>query len=649
MQKLSSIKVKLSAGYVPSIDGLRAIAVLGVIFYHFKVFEQWVMGGFIGVDVFFVISGFLITRIITDNMKSTGWIKDFYIHRTRRIFPALIFTIGLTVFVSLLVMTPYELRIFGREIFGAGTFTSNFIYLNDSGYFEEDATAKPFLHLWSLAIEEQFYLFWPALIWAASKLKISLTNIITLFMLLSFTFCVFLSYNNPTSGFYSPATRGWELALGGLIAIRKVNLSGRYSTYLRYLGGGLLLAGFAFIDNTVVWPSALSLIPVLGTSCLLIGSLNQQSQSKILTSGPLVYLGRISYPLYLFHWPMYSLYSVSMGSSPDTKSKITMLFSCFLLAHLFYKIVETPVRKNLNFKIMIPALVSTMLVISAIGIAIYNSNGLTFRYPKSSSGSFSQIVSNQFIAARMQDNSCIEKYGNQRVKQYAWWFCRSNSNDPPTVLLWGNSYANQYFEGLASSGNFRNRSILSIGDCSVQRDKGLDKTNPCFGENWLEQRNFVKELILKNSSLSFVVIAGLKENSDAQDLVDLRDALTFLRNQNRKVVMFYPHVKPAQSIFTCLDRPIFRAKWNCEASLDIRRDLNSKFTDSLDLVLREFPETYIFDPNSAFCDEESCKFIKGQNFVIKDSAGHMSIFGSKIVATEFSTWAKVNLPSLVSR
>ena len=283
MIEFSSTIPKSDGRYLPSIDGLRAIAVLGVIVYHFEILDDWIPGGFIGIDVFFVISGFLITRIILADLNSSRWIRAFYYNRARRIFPALIFAISLTLLASMLLMTPLELKELGRVIFGGGTFTSNFIYQSDFDYFDKGAAAKPLLHLWSLGIEVQFYLFWPVLIWAVRKMRISLRSVIIALTLASFIFSVYQSYYNPTSSFYSPATRGWELALGGLIATREVNISDRSGTYLRYLGGVLLIVGFTLIDSDARWPSTLSLIPVLGTAFILICNLNPQSQSKILT------------------------------------------------------------------------------------------------------------------------------------------------------------------------------------------------------------------------------------------------------------------------------------------------------------------------------------------------------------------------------
>jgi len=644
-QESGGFELNKSLRYRSEIDGLRAIAVLIVVFYHFNIFHLLTKGGFVGVDVFFVISGYLITQVILSDHESQFWIRKFYFRRIRRIFPALILILLASLIVSALIMLQYEFKIFGFEIVGGGSFTSNFVYLRESGYFDSSAVRKPLLHLWSLGIEEQFYLFWPVLIWLFSKLKINFRLVIGAITLISFIYCHLISSVSQNLAFYSPFSRTWELGAGAFLASLTFSKENDFFGKLAALGLPLLLLSFILIDSEKNWPGFWTCLPVLATVLILSDHSPHSLQNRLLSYRVLTWLGKISYPLYLWHWPILVFFGFAIPVSPNKTVKLTLFFLCLILAHLTYNFVERPVRNQKKLdKWVIPLFVS-MTFITSIGIIIANSNGFPSRISSATSLENSLEISAQLNPVEFQDKRCLEMFPNPKSADYDWWFCRSNLDAPPSILLWGNSFANQYFEGMAQSTGFKKTSLLSIGDCAIEREPNLAHGTPCTGKSWQEQRDFIENLIRNTPSLKFVILAGLKDDANLADLSDLRDALHFLKSQKVRSIVFYPHLKPKKSIYACINRPIIHASWNCKVPISFRQDAVVKFASSVKMVEEEFPSTLIFDPNDSFCNEKECNFTNLGVPLLRDTAPHMSIAGSRLVAENFSRWFKLHLDS----
>ena len=629
--------------YRPDIDGLRAVAVLAVVLYHFNVFNTLTKAGFIGVDIFFVISGYLITQVLFSDLDSDRWLLRFYLRRVRRIFPALLLVIFVVFVVASLLMMPYEFKEFGREVIGGSSFSSNLVYFLQSGYFDQSSQQKPLLHLWSLGIEEQFYLFWPILIWSISKFRWKVTLMLSIFTAGSFVYCLWASSTNQDLAFYSPISRAWELGLGGLLAIYNHSKSRTDQKYLTNLGFLILIFSFLVIDNQNSWPSIYTILPVLGTILILSNSSSVSLTSRILSNRLLVYIGRISYPLYLWHWPLYVFVSHFKGDSPSRSEKLLLFFVAFLLASLTYHFIEMPIRKSKALVFWARSLSVAMSVILVSGLVLVTSSGFPQRVSSQMSLELSQRISAQLTPPQFQNDECLESFPNAKAKDYGWWFCRTNSAKPPAILLWGNSFANQYFEGFAENDSLGDISILSIGDCSIQREIGLKNGNPCAGKLWDEQRSFVENLIMKTSSLRYVIVAGLEERASETGAKDLRRTLNFLANRGLQPIVFLPHLKPDKPVFACLDRPLVKATWDCKVSSSMRSELNVAFSSTLNLISSEFPTALIFDPNEAICDSDKCEFMRDGLPLLRDRAPHISLAGSRIVAEEFQDWASDNL------
>lgn len=387
----------LNPKYRPDIDGLRAIAVMSVVFFHAFPFK--LPGGFIGVDIFFVISGFLISSILLKNLKQdTFSIADFYERRIRRIFPALLIVLAATYSFGWLTLLADEYKQLGKEIAGGAGFVSNFILWSDSGYFDRKAELKPLLHLWSLGIEEQFYLIWPLLLWAAWKQKINLFLIITGITAASFAFNIFSVSEDAVATYYSPITRFWELlagaalayidairtsspaAQGGTPTARALHRSSHWRNVQSKAGVLLIYAAAVLLDKHRAFPGFWALLPVAGAVLIISAGQHAWVNRILLSNRIMVGIGLISYPLYLWHWPLLSYLRIMEGGAEASRElRFVAVCVAIMLAWLTYSVIEKPVRRTSLGGKLAPSLGISMLVVGGIGLATMLANGIESR------------------------------------------------------------------------------------------------------------------------------------------------------------------------------------------------------------------------------------------------------------------------------
>jgi peptidoglycan/LPS O-acetylase OafA/YrhL len=331
--------------YRPDIDGLRAIAVLSVLLYH--AFPLELRGGYVGVDVFFVISGFLITSILIEAIQSHQFsLVVFYGRRIRRIFPALVVCLVAVLAYGSVALLPSEFAQLGKHLFLAATFLSNFGLWFEAGYFDTAAAFKPLLHLWSLGVEEQFYIFWPLILWIGFRAKANILLLLASLFVLSFSFNIVASATDLTSAFYLPIGRSWELLAGAaLVWFVEINLSSRTRFWISVLGvSAILIAVIAFTPE-MRFPGWLAVLPVMGALAIILAGPASPVNSHFLSHPVLVRVGLISYPLYIWHWPLISFAYVIRQGKPPTPLLAAFLIGCsFLLAWATYRFVEKPVR-----------------------------------------------------------------------------------------------------------------------------------------------------------------------------------------------------------------------------------------------------------------------------------------------------------------
>lgn len=368
--------------YRGDIDGLRAVAVLPVVFFHadFGFFN----GGYLGVDVFFVISGFLITKIlISEFEKETFSIQSFYERRARRILPALFFVLAITTILSVVFMNPVQLKNYSQSLVSVLLFISNLFFYFEIDYFSSAAEEMPLLHTWSLAIEEQFYLIFPPLMFALFKLNKHIVLRTLLFSaLISYTIMLALGeFYNQSSSFYWPVARAWELMAGSVCALL-IGQTKPNKLYLNDIGFFILLTSLIFWPDEIAHPNAFLVLPVLAT-CLIVLFPNENTLShKVLTNRILVSIGLISYSLYLWHQPIFAFFRMKTVGHPSHLIFIFAIFLSFLCAYISYKFVETPFRERHRFSkeaIFKFSLVGAFCFISA-GLFGHFTQGLPERY-----------------------------------------------------------------------------------------------------------------------------------------------------------------------------------------------------------------------------------------------------------------------------
>lgn len=379
-----------SPTYRPDIDGLRAIAVIGVLLFH--AFPSLLRGGFVGVDVFFVISGYLITRTIVDDQDRGEFsIGSFYARRIRRIFPALIAVLIPCFLFGWHTMLAEDLARLAKQTLGGAGFVANLLLWSDAGYFDQASASKPLLHLWSLGVEEQFYVLWPLLLWVARKVRLPLLPVIACTALASFAFNLYCLRHDAVEAFYSPLSRGWELMVGGAIAHGMPGWN-RHGTRTRdgspAMRSLLSLAGLLFIayamvriDEHLPFPGKWALFPTVGAACLILAGPDSVVSRWILSCRPMVWIGLISYPLYLWHWPLLVFARQTLEHEPTVLERIVILSLGVVLAWATWRLIEKPLRSGQRGGLKVAGLSLAMTVVAAAAAVTVHFQGVPSRYP----------------------------------------------------------------------------------------------------------------------------------------------------------------------------------------------------------------------------------------------------------------------------
>lgn len=506
-----------SPKYRPEIDGLRAIAVLIVVGYH--AFPNWLKGGFIGVDIFFVISGFLISTILIQSLDKNGRISylDFYSRRIRRIFPALIVVSVASLGWAWYVLLPDEFEQTLKHAAAGAGFVANFSLWDEAGYFDRGAETKIFLHLWSLAIEEQFYLVWPialGLFWKVKRLRILFISVC---LIGSFAYSAYLiSRGQRVEAFYSPISRFWELGVGGLLALLNCNgiSAGKWSTVYSIVGLGLVVFGLFAINKATLFPGMWALVPVIGATLIIFASSNSLVNKYFLSIKPMRAVGKISYPLYLWHWPVLVFAGLIFGSqgihmSPSLRAGLVSL--CLLLASITYLWIELPLRK-FSPRFLAIGLATSLGVVGMVALLGY----FYHLQPRLSHASVTKIVNAvtdwQYPPARFY------AFGNPLSRI---WLQQSRSEQK--TLFIGDSNIEQYatrVEALVANSpkTFNSAMFATEGGCPITPSLFAIE-NDCRAKMTLSiklaERDDVKVVVLGQNWLSYPMLVTNKDHRDS--------------------------------------------------------------------------------------------------------------------------------------
>ena len=369
--------------YRPDIDGLRAVAVLSVVIFH--AFPEYLGGGFIGVDVFFVISGFLITSLILREQREERFsLKNFYARRIRRIFPALSLVLGFGLIAGWICLNFMEYKQLTKHTGSSAIFITNFMLLREAGYFDNAADTKPMLHLWSLAIEEQFYLAWPLVLMFFKRLPRWLFPALVVLLLSSLGYSLSLVFKgNFEYDFYSPLSRSWELLLGASLAFgvsRQVAIPTSWRNMAGWVGLVFIFISACFLDKNMPFPGYWALPPTVGAALILFAGMQSNLNRVLLASRPLVAIGLISYPLYLWHWPLLSFARILESQTPGPELRLALVLLSFILAWGTYRFIEKPIRFSDRYPRAVLWLGLWMVAVLLMSHAVNRLDGLKFRH-----------------------------------------------------------------------------------------------------------------------------------------------------------------------------------------------------------------------------------------------------------------------------
>ena len=633
--------------YRAEIDGLRAIAVLPVILFHagFDLFK----GGYVGVDVFFVISGYLITTILLEDLEKNRFsLMNFYERRARRILPALYFMILISVIIGWFILTPYFYRDLFQTIFANSLFNSNYLIYLKSGYFARVAELKPLLHTWSLSVEEQYYLVFPLLL----MLIWHLGRIITLYFFILILISSFLfghvGFIDANANFLVLPSRAWELLAGSIVAmlLQKKNFPG--NNFLATLG---LIAIIFSVFNSKIgtpFPSYHSIIPVIGTMVVIVFANSETIIGKILKIKIIVGLGLISYSLYLWHQPVFSFLKHLLFSEPTfLQSFIAMLIILFLSIFSWYYI-ERPFRDKKRFKkkIIIKYSIFVLVLSSLIGLLGHYKLGFTNRLSIET-----QIISEGAFDKSPKQFPCNYIYDLKDTGNSCLIGAKNKVN--PSILLIGDSHADHLTQALHNKLLLKKMSAynFSFKDCSPVEFKGnkLDfVSNDCFEK--------IVKFIKNNKNIDTVIVSfrwvtrlpgigygNFAEAYTKDKILDekvlknrgqiLANKLENLIDPNIKLILIYPVPEAGEDVpnYTVKKRILVDENYTLEVPYSSFIERNKYAYYALDLVSSPKEIIRIY-PSDTLCGKESgfCKTVlDGKSLYYDDD--HLSNFGASLI------------------
>ena len=473
---------KHSTPKITQIQGLRALAAISVTLFHAK----WVSGGFIGVDIFYVISGFLITGLLMREIDRTGTInfKEFYARRFKRLLPTSFFVLAVTAVFAWFLLPGIARASLGRDVIAASLYVSNYLFAWwQTDYQNLDATPSPVIHYWSLAVEEQFYLLWPLLILAFFFLAMKFKSknfvawMVASVTLLSFIYSLYLTENSPIWAFYSLPTRAWELGIGALIVLVPQM---KMKRILGLIGFILLSISSVIFNESTAFPGVNALLPVLGTTLLIATVhswppfLNDVANSKVSQ-----WLGRISYPLYLWHWPLLVLPSTYLARPLEVYERLIAIAATLLFADLTHRFVEEPFRHSNSSALLIYKKSAVVTVASVfLGAAIMLTNT-----DKIDVSGVNGAVSLAQIKARplIYDDGCHANYNQTESSKCEY----GDLSSTKTMVLYGDSHAAQWFPTVVEIAERSGYKLISLtkSACSsvevVRPDRGAFNMSRC--------------------------------------------------------------------------------------------------------------------------------------------------------------------------
>jgi peptidoglycan/LPS O-acetylase OafA/YrhL len=661
-----------STHYRPDIDGLRAMAVLTVMAFH--AFPESVKGGFIGVDVFFVISGFLITKLIQSGLDNQHFrFSAFYASRVRRLFPSLLVVLLSCLFLGWFALLSDEYKLLGKHISATAVLIPNWILWSDSGYFDYAAHSKPLLHLWSLGVEEQFYLCWPLTFCLLYRHRFNVLGATCILLLCSFFLNLYLIEKYPSASFFWPFTRAWELLAGSLLAqlthsgfvvfgARKAKLADNrhFKQGMSILGVLMLSVGLLVIDQEKRFPGGLTLLPVIGTLLIIAAGPHSWFNQTVLSHRLLVGIGLISYPLYLWHWPLLSFATILEQNQPAWQVRSLCIAVAFLLSWLTYVCIERPARFGRHLKAKTYSLIALMLITACLGFATYASEGFKSRF------------ANQLIEVQIADLTFDMPTSSD-------WYCSQVSNEgprclasgpAPTAVVMGDSHALTIYPGLVARFQSKGQTLALYGGSDgcppllnvVIQDIGGDVRN-CLQKGTqailrIIQDPAIKEVILTSRGPMYTTGQGFGDIESSQFgtwvlhfegeergfrsneqvfLKGLASTLDALKAADKKITFLHDVPELGFDIRSCFSfRPMAlsnQVKMPCAVAKSDFLARTEIHRAAVDQILSARPEVKVIDLAQALCEDQWCFGAKNDVLLYMDD-DHLSRRGAEYVVRQ---------------
>lgn len=670
--------------YRADIDGLRAVAVLSVLGYH--VFPDWIHGGFVGVDVFFVISGFLISTIILGSLdRGVFKFKEFYTRRIVRIFPALITVLSFCFVLGWFTLYADEYKQLGKHIAGGAGFLSNFVFWKEAGYFDVATELKPLLHLWSLGIEEQFYIVWPLtlfLVFFFWKRKDGFLSLILLLAAASFVYSVMHIKTDVTAMFYSPVSRAWELMLGSILSylvlfhrfvpisagvrasnstqisliIPLNNIYGALRIAKSLAGIALILIAVFLLKKTDPFPGLLALLPAVGAGLLISAGEDAWFNRYVLSSRVLVWFGLISFPLYLWHWPLLSFARIFENGDPRLGIRIAVVIVSILLAWLTYRFIEKPIRYGGLKSQKAVVLCFLMISIGCAGYSSYRYDGFLFReFLNMNKYNFETPATVNSVAGLFQKDCSFQSVRFDRTYNFV---CRSDSRDVPEYALIGDSKANALYPSLIR--NSSNHRWLLIENFPLMSHSEIYSHHWLFQQgaaealiDWLAANADIKVIVITVSirnlfALSPIAALTLEELPKSPNYRIAYDGLNLTIKRmiaaNKKVVITIDnptlmeprHCVQRKSEIPCFSH-LFAMSQNpgCRISFDKHTNFTEQYFLLINNLKVENPQLVIYNPTHILCNigENECSHMKDGK-LLYSYADHISTYAASLIAKE---------------
>jgi peptidoglycan/LPS O-acetylase OafA/YrhL len=634
------------------------MAVIAVIVNH--VDHSFLPGGFIGVDVFFVISGYLITGIILRSAAERDFsFLEFYARRLRRLTPALIVMLLSSIVAGALLLSPKEFERLGLHTAFGAFYLINFLLVVENGYFDLASNLKPLLHLWSLGVEEQFYLAWPALMVLGVRFR-CVGIVLVALLVLSFWWNVAEINTSAVRVFFLPQYRAWEFAAGGLVAFGAtvpLGWGSRTPRNLLLLEAFAAVVGFALVASLFaisaadLYPGWWAAVPVVAT-VVIITLDNRSRLISVVFGNPVAnYIGRVSYPFYLWHWPLLSFSVIVLGKT-TLMLRLSLIAAAFLLAALTYHFVEKPIRQSNSFVARVPALLTMLMLVTCTGGALYFGRGLPARVD------LTAAIASPGEERIYSDPECLAWAG------YNSPYCRlSIGSTEPTVALIGDSHANHYFEGIAKYVESTGRRVVNLGSCipfpdTDARQIGTLEGCMALGRQMLE-RVFSAPSIsvvlvssryaywisghglrgLEAGRTSYVLerhVGGTVETGLVAFESGLRALIAKAAATRKQLVFIYDNPELDFPPSSCAARRPFGAVLRRDCGIDREKvdERQAAYRRVVSALLVEFPKLKTFDPVRSLCNQATCSAVSDGKLLYSDD-NHLSPAGSRFVAGAF--------------